>query len=62
MLSFLKKLRRDERGATAIEYGLVVAVIALGLVATMTNLRTAINTAFTTIGTDVTTTANSAIP
>lgn len=31
-------LRRDERGATAVEYGLLVALIALSTMATMTSL------------------------
>jgi len=31
---------KDERGATAIEYGLIAAVIGVGIVASLGNLRT----------------------
>ncbi|WP_296678819.1 Flp family type IVb pilin [Novosphingobium sp.] len=34
----LQNLARDERGATAIEYGLIVALIAIGAVAAMSKL------------------------
>ena len=44
----------DESGQDLIEYALVAAIIALGAVATMTTLATAIKTAFTTIGTNLT--------
>ena len=45
----------DESGQDLIEYALVAAIIALGAVATMTTLATAISTAFTTVGTKLTT-------
>lgn len=35
--SFLRRLRSDKRGATAIEYGLIVALIAIAM---MGGLRT----------------------
>lgn len=35
-LSILKRLCRDERGATAMEYGLIVALIALAIISTLT--------------------------
>ena len=31
-LSILKRLRRDTRGATAIEYGLIVALIVVAMI------------------------------
>ena len=40
------KTRRDERGATAVEYGLMVALIAAVIVSTVTLLGTALNTKF----------------
>jgi len=42
-------LRRDDRGATAVEYGLLVALIAAVIVATVATLGTKIETAFTTV-------------
>ena len=48
--SFLAdRLRRDERGATAVEYGMIVALIAAVIVVTVKLLGTQIETAFTTI-------------
>ena len=34
----LRKLRLDSRGATAIEYGLIVALIAIAIVGALSNL------------------------
>lgn len=41
----------SEKGATAVEYGLLVALIAAVIVAIVATLGTQINTAFTTIST-----------
>ncbi len=41
----------DEEGQDLIEYALVVALIAFAATAGMTTLATAINTAFTQVGT-----------
>ncbi len=35
ILKTLRKLRADERGATAIEYGLIVALIAVAVISGM---------------------------
>jgi pilus assembly protein Flp/PilA len=40
---------REDRGATAVEYGLIVALIAAVIVATVALLGTEINNAFTTV-------------
>ena len=45
----LSTLRREERGATAVEYGMLVALIAAVIVAVVVVLGTQINTAFTKI-------------
>ena len=45
----LSALRREERGATAVEYGMLVALIAAVIVAVVVILGGQINTAFTTI-------------
>ncbi|MDO9587788.1 MAG: Flp family type IVb pilin [Brevundimonas sp.] len=36
MRRFLSRFRRDERGATAIEYGLIIALIFLAMVGALT--------------------------
>ncbi len=45
---FLKFLS-DEAGATAIEYGLIAAGIALAIIAVVNGLGTSLNTNFTSI-------------
>jgi len=47
------KAKRDERGATAVEYGLMVALIAAAIVLTVTALGTSLNNLFTSIGTTI---------
>jgi pilus assembly protein Flp/PilA len=47
----LTKLRSDDRGATAVEYGLIVALIAAALVAVATLLGSQISTMLGQIGT-----------
>jgi pilus assembly protein Flp/PilA len=44
---------RDESGATAIEYGLIAAGIALAIIAAVNGLGTTLNTTFTTINTSL---------
>ena len=43
-----ERLKREERGATAVEYGLMVALIAVVCVAAVGLLGGAANTTFTT--------------
>jgi pilus assembly protein Flp/PilA len=40
MLTMLTRLARDRSGATAIEYGLIAAFVALAIVATLPSIRT----------------------
>ena len=54
MWEFLKRLRQDESGQDLIEYALVAALIALGAVASMKTVSTAIGNAFATIDTQLT--------
>jgi pilus assembly protein Flp/PilA len=42
-------LRRDDRGATAVEYGLMVALIAAVIITIVTTLGTKLVTLFTTV-------------
>jgi len=51
----LSGLLRDESGQDLIEYALVAALIALGATAAMNSLATSISTAFSTVGTKLTT-------
>lgn len=51
LLTKIKNLIREEEGASAVEYGLLVALIAVALIASMKTLTTAIQGAFTKAGT-----------
>lgn len=48
--SFLRLFRRDEKGVTAIEYGLIAAIISLALIAGAQIAGPALQTMFTNIG------------
>jgi pilus assembly protein Flp/PilA len=43
-------LKSDRRAVTALEYGLIAALIAVVIIGAVTTVGTKINTAFTTIG------------
>jgi pilus assembly protein Flp/PilA len=49
MLAMVKKLWKDEEGATALEYGLMVAAIAAVIVAIVFVLGTKVSAAFQTV-------------
>jgi pilus assembly protein Flp/PilA len=51
----LRRMDADGRGQDLIEYALVVALIAFAAAAGMSTVATKINTAFTSIGTKLTT-------
>ena len=45
----LRQLLRDKKGATAIEYGLIAALIAVAAIAAMQGLGTSLNETFTNV-------------
>jgi pilus assembly protein Flp/PilA len=47
--TIVTSLRRDEKGATAIEYGLIAALVGIVLATAMSGLGTKLQTVFTTI-------------
>lgn len=51
MSKFVTRFLKDESGATAIEYGLIAALIAVVLVGTLQLVGKSLNTTFTTIST-----------
>jgi pilus assembly protein Flp/PilA len=53
MKKFLNKIRKDESGATAIEYGLIAALIAVVLISSLGLLGNNIKASFTKISTEV---------
>jgi pilus assembly protein Flp/PilA len=42
-VSLIAKFCSDERGATSIEYGLIAAVVGLGLVVALSDIQAALN-------------------
>ncbi len=49
MLEHLKTLIRDEEGASAVEYGLMVALIAAVIIVAVTAIGTNMSSKFTTV-------------
>lgn len=50
MLTTLKSMIRDEEGATMVEYGLLVALIALVALGAVTTVGTKLSSLFTSVG------------
>ena len=50
---FIKKIAKDCSGPTAIEYGLIAALIAVVTIAGLTTLGTTLNSRYNAIATDV---------
>ena len=53
MRNFMKKFAADESGATAIEYGLIAALIAVAIIVGANTLGGNLNTLFTDVATCV---------
>lgn len=49
-MKIFRTLRKDESGATAIEYGLIAALIAVAAITALTSLGGSLETTFTTVG------------
>jgi pilus assembly protein Flp/PilA len=50
MKALISRFAADESGATAIEYGLIVAMIAVVIIGAVTTLGTNLNTSLSTAG------------
>lgn len=50
MLRFFRRLRKDENGATAIEYGLVAGLISIVIITTVTMVGSKLESVFNYIG------------
>jgi pilus assembly protein Flp/PilA len=53
MTKMLRKLASDRSGATAIEYGLIAAFIALAMVAALPTIKTNLGAKFTSVSTEL---------
>lgn len=48
-MKFIKKMVRDNKAATAIEYGLIAALIAVAAIAALSAVGTGVTKAFSTV-------------
>lgn len=53
MTNFVSRFVKDESGATAIEYGLIAALIAVGIITMVGNVGDKLTAAFTKLNTDL---------
>jgi pilus assembly protein Flp/PilA len=54
-MKLFRKMMKNEKGATAIEYGLIAALIAVAAISGMSALGTQINTTFGGVATNLST-------
>ena len=57
-MTFFKNLMNDEQGATAIEYGLIAALIAVAAITAMQGLGNQLGNTFTKVADDMASTEN----
>ena len=48
-MQFIRKLIKSSKGATAIEYGLIAALIAVAAIAAMQGIGSSLNSTFTNV-------------
>jgi len=56
MKTLILRFVKDERGVTAIEYGLIATLIAVAIITAVTSVGTKLTSTFSTIAGDLTTT------
>lgn len=52
-MNLFSRFLKDESGATAIEYGLIAALISTAIIAAVTTVGTNLSGTFTTVGTNI---------
>jgi pilus assembly protein Flp/PilA len=53
MKTLFTRFVKDQSGATAIEYGLIAAIVGVGLIAALGNLKTGLTTTFGKVETEL---------
>lgn len=48
-MSFIRKIAKNNKGATAIEYGLIAALIAVAAITAMSGVGNKLNSTFTNV-------------
>jgi pilus assembly protein Flp/PilA len=52
-MTMFSRFMNDESGATAIEYGLIAAVVGIGIIVSLGTLRTSLSAAFVAVSTSL---------
>ena len=55
---FIRRLRKDDKGATAIEYGLIAALVSVAAIGALTTLGGSLTSMFTSVAS----TLNDSVP
>ncbi len=53
-IDILKKIRKDESGATAIEYGLIAALVSVAAIGALTAMGGSLNTMYQSVSNAIT--------
>ena len=53
MIIKIRQMLKDQKGATAIEYGLIAALVAVAAITAMSSLGTQLNTTLTKVKTEM---------
>jgi pilus assembly protein Flp/PilA len=53
MTTKIANFMHDESGATAIEYGLIAAILSIGIITVLKNVRTELQNTFTKVKTEM---------
>jgi pilus assembly protein Flp/PilA len=53
MKNIFSRFLKDESGATAIEYGLIAAIVSVGIITALNLVSTSLDTTFTNISTQL---------
>jgi pilus assembly protein Flp/PilA len=53
MFKFIKLIKNDEKGATAIEYGLIAALIAVAIIAGVSSVGGSLDKTFNNVSTKI---------
>ena len=52
-MTMFSRFMNDESGATAIEYGLIAAILSIGIITVLKNVRTELQNTFTKVQTEL---------
>jgi len=58
-MNMFSRFMNDESGATAIEYGLIAAIISVGIIGALGAVKESLNSTFTSVSTSLTGTGSS---